>query len=128
VRTSTPTRAGHRRQRVRPQHVIDSPGLTKPFARVESERTGIVLEVATDLPGVQFYGGSNMGGGTGEKGSAPYVRRGALCLETQFYPDAPHANFPSSLFKAGEPFESTSIYRFPPPVTIGGNDTAEVHR
>jgi len=98
--------------------VINSPDLARPFARVESESTGIVMEVATDLPGVQFYGGNNMGQDKGEKGSAPYVRRGGLCLETQYYPDTPHhANFPTCLFKAGEPFTSTTIYRFLSPAT-----------
>ena len=99
--------------------VINSPDLARPFARVESTVTGIVMEVATDLPGVQLYGGNNMGGGTGEKGSAPYVRRGGLCLETQYYPDTPHhANFPTCLFRAGEPFSSTTIYRFVRPSSI----------
>lgn len=98
--------------------VINSPGLTKPFARVESTSSGIVMEVATDLPGVQFYGGNNMGQDKGEKGSAPYLRRGGLCLETQYYPDTPHhANFPTCVFKAGEAFTSTTIYRFLSPAT-----------
>jgi aldose 1-epimerase len=93
--------------------VINSPGLSHPFARVESAATGIVMEVVTDLPGVQFYGGSNMGNDHGEKGVAPYTKHGALCLETQYFPDTPHhANFPSCLFKAGEVFEATTIYRF----------------
>lgn len=101
-------------------YVINSPDVTKPFARVESPTTGIVLEVATDLPGVQFYGGNNMGSGALEKGEAPYVRRGAFCLETQYFPDTPHhPNFPSCLFRAGEPFASTTVFRF----TVAGDAT-----
>ncbi len=99
--------------------VISSPSLTTPFARVEAESTGIVLEVLTDLPGVQFYGGNNMGTEPGQgKGSSSYPRRGGFCLETQYYPDTPHhANFPRCLFSAGEPFVSTTVYRFTSPGT-----------
>lgn len=101
--------------------VINQPDLERAFARVESTLTGIVMEVATDLPGVQFYGGNNMGQGKGEKGAAPYVKGGAFCLETQYFTDTPHhPNFPTSFFRAGEPFKSTTIYRFP---SVATNET-----
>ena len=57
--------------------VLNNPGLSRPFARVESETTGIVMEVLSDLPGVQLYAGSNMGNDHGEKGTVPYVQHGA---------------------------------------------------
>lgn len=93
--------------------VINTPDISRPFARVASAASGILMEVSTDLPGVQFYGGSNMGNDHGEKSATPYVKHGALCLETQYFPDSPHhENFPSTLFAAGQTFESTTIYRF----------------
>lgn len=93
--------------------VIDHPGFDKPFATAKSEKTGIVMKVFTDLPGVQFYAGNNMGTDYGEKGGAKYVRRGAFCLETQFYPDTPNKpDFPGSLYKAGEKLVSKTIYQF----------------
>lgn len=94
-------------------YVINNPGNGKPFAKALSSKTGIAMEVYTDLPGVQFYSGNNMGNDSGEKGSSKYVKHGAFCLETQYYPDAPNKpNFPSSIFKAGKPFDSTTIYKF----------------
>ena len=94
-------------------YVINAPGFEKPFAVARSGRTGIVMEVFTDLPGVQFYSGNNMGTDTGTKDGADYVFRGAFCLETQYYPDTPNKpQFPSNLFHAGETFSSKTVYRF----------------
>ena len=94
-------------------YVINHPGFEKPFAIAKSNATGIVMEVFTDLPGVQFYSGNNMGNDTGTKDGADYVFRGAFCLETQYYPDTPNKpDFPSNLFKAGETLSSKTIYRF----------------
>ena len=94
-------------------YVIDAPGFDAPFACAKSEKTGIVMKVFTDLPGVQFYAGNNMGSDYGEKGGAKYVKRGAFCLETQFFPDTPNKpDFPGSLFKAGEALDSKTIYQF----------------
>ena len=70
------------------------------------------MEAFTDLPGVQFYSGNNMGTDTGTKDGADYVFRGAFCLETQYYPDTPNKpQFPSNLFHAGETFSSKTGYR-----------------
>lgn len=92
--------------------VLNCPSLQKPFATVFSEKTGITMEAFTDLPGVQFYSGNNMGRDTGEKGGK-YLFRGGFCLETQFFPDTPNKpQFPCDLFPAGKPFESETVYRF----------------
>ena len=94
-------------------YCINTPGFDKPFAIARSPKTGIVMEVYTDMPGVQYYSGNNMGNDTGTKEGADYVFRGAFCLETQYYPDTPnHANFPSNLFRAGEKLTSKTIYKF----------------
>lgn len=94
-------------------YVINNPSLETPFAKAKSEKTGIVLEAFTDMPGVQFYTGNNMGKDTGEKEASKYPPRGGFCLETQFYPDTPNKpNFPSNLFTAGEEFASTTIFKF----------------
>jgi aldose 1-epimerase len=94
-------------------YVINRPSLDTPFARVWSPGSGIEMRVRTDMPGVQIYGGSFLGDGSGEKGGKKYVRRGGLCLETQYFPDSPNKpGFPSAVFEAGRPFESTTIYEF----------------
>jgi aldose 1-epimerase len=93
--------------------VLDAPGLMAPFARARSEETGIVLEAFTDMPAVQFYSGNAMGAASLGKDGAYYPKRGGFCLETQFYPDTPNKpGFPSCLFRAGEVFESETVYKF----------------
>jgi aldose 1-epimerase len=80
---------------------------------VKSETTGVEMTVRTDLPGVQFYTGNYLGTDRPSKSGSVYGRRSGFCLETQFFPDAPHhANFPSVVFRAGEPFDSVTEYSF----------------
>jgi len=82
-------------------------------AVVHEPKTGRVLEVWTTEPGVQFYTGNFLDGtGTG-KGGKPYARRTAFCLETQHFPDSPnHPDFPSTLFKPGDHYHTTTEYKF----------------
>jgi aldose 1-epimerase len=81
-------------------------------ARVEDPKSGRVLEVLTTQPGVQFYTGNFLNGSVKGIGGT-YNFRGALCLETQHFPDSPnHSNFPSAELKPGEEFHQTTVYRF----------------
>src|ERR1019366_9313147 len=61
-------------------------GLTKA-AEVHETKSGRVMEVWTTEPAVQFYTGNFLDGTLHGKGKT-YVRRGALCMETQHYPDS----------------------------------------
>lgn len=75
------------------------------------EASGRTMEIYTDLPGVQLYAGNFIAGSA--KGGGEYVKRAGVCFETQHFPDAVnHENFPSPIVKAGEEFDSTTIYRF----------------
>lgn len=75
------------------------------------EKSGRVMEVYTDLPGVQFYSG-NMLNGIGKDG-VEYQARHGYCFETQHYPDAVNKpQFPSPFLKAGEEYRTTTIYKF----------------
>jgi aldose 1-epimerase len=70
------------------------------------------MEVWTTEPGVQFYGGNFMMGDTGKQGKT-YVFRGALCLETQHFPNSPNqASFPSVVLKPGATYGHTCVYKF----------------
>lgn len=81
-------------------------------ARAYDARSGRVLEVLTDQPGIQFYSGNFLDGTAKGKGSN-YNYRTGFCLETQHFPDSPnHPNFPSTELKPGQKFESTTILRF----------------
>lgn len=82
-------------------------------ARVTDPRSGIVLEVFTTEPGIQFYTGNFLDGTVKGKKEKIYNRRHALCLETQKYPDTPNKPaWPSATLRPGETYTSTCIYKF----------------
>ncbi len=83
-------------------------------AEAYDPKTGRKLEVFTDLPGMQFYCGNFIEGNIKGKGGRLYQKRDAFCFETQLFPDACHEKpgFKSSVLKAGEPYESTTVFRF----------------
>lgn len=82
-------------------------------AKAYSPTSGIALEVYTNEPGVQFYTGNFMDGKDTGKHGVLYPHRGALCLETQHYPDSPnHPDFPSVVLNPGEKYLSECIYKF----------------
>ena len=77
-----------------------------------SETSGIEMTVETDRPGVQIYSGNNLKRHTG-KGGRVIERRGAVCLETQLYPNGLACEgFPSPVLKAGEHLHSETAYAF----------------
>ena len=84
------------------------------LAAVVTEATsGRKMEVFTTEPGVQFYCGNFLDGTITGKRGKPYLHRGALCLETQHYPDSPNnPDFPSTVLKPGETYRSQTSYKF----------------
>lgn len=76
--------------------------------------SGRQMEVWTTEPGIQFYSGNFLDGSLKDgKGGAKYVKHGALCLETQHYPDSPNQSaFPSTVLKPGETYHHTTVYKF----------------
>ncbi len=82
-------------------------------AKVYEPDSGRIMEVFTSEPGVQFYGGNFMDGKTIGKNGGSYDYRGAICLETQHFPDSPNKkNFPSTLLEPGEAYSSICVYKF----------------
>src|SRR5947209_7243443 len=89
------------------------PGKLRLAARVSEPTSGRQMEVWTTEPGVQFYSSIGLDGTIVGKGGITYKKYGALCLETQHYPDSPnHPNFPSTIVRPGESFQSETIYKF----------------
>jgi aldose 1-epimerase len=87
-------------------------GELRPIAKLKDPKSGRVLTVHTDQPGVQLYTGNFLKGETG-KGGKPYAHRSALCLETQHYPDSVNqSTFPSILLDPDETYEHTCVYAF----------------
>ncbi len=82
-------------------------------ARVTEPVYGRTLEVYTNEPGLQFYGGNFLNGkDIGKKGRA-YTHRSSFCLETQHFPDSPNQpDFPSTMLNPGEEYYSVCVYKF----------------
>ena len=75
--------------------------------------SGRMLEVITDLPGMQLYTGNFLDGKQIGHGAKPFPYRSGFCLESGNYPDSPnHPDFPTTELNPGETFKSTTIYRF----------------
>jgi aldose 1-epimerase len=82
-------------------------------ARVYEATSGRVMEVFTTQPGVQFYSGNFLDGTITGKHGHVYKRRYGLCLETQHFPDSPnHPEFPSTILRPGETFQSKTVFKF----------------
>lgn len=82
-------------------------------ATLKEETTGRLMEVYTDLPGMQFYSGNFLKGDVPGKDGATYSHRTGLCFETQYYPNAINVpSFPQPVIKAGEEFTTVTKYTF----------------
>jgi aldose 1-epimerase len=82
-------------------------------ARVVEPKSGRVLEVITDQPGIQFYSGNFLDGTLVGTSGRMYRQGDGFALETQHYPDSPnHPNFPSTVLAPGQLYQTTTIYKF----------------
>jgi aldose 1-epimerase len=76
-------------------------------------RSGRVLVVWTDEPGVQFYTGNFLDGHLVGISGHTYRQGAGYTFETQHFPNSPNqASFPSTVLKAGSTFSTTTIYQF----------------
>ena len=81
-------------------------------ARVHDPKSGRVMEIYSDQPGVQFYSGNFL---DGEAGSGGFPLNGAFCLECQKFPDTPNQldkGFPTTLLKPGEVYKQVTVHKF----------------
>ena len=82
-------------------------------AKVMEPISGRTMEVYTNEPGLQFYGGNFLNGTEVGKNRKAYEYRTAFCLETQHFPDSPNnTHFPSTTLNPGEKYYSICIYKF----------------
>jgi aldose 1-epimerase len=85
----------------------------RPAARAVEPRSGRVLDVLTNAPGLQFYTGNSLNGALVGPAGQAYRQSDGFCFETQRFPDAPNQpGFPSTVLRPGERFRSTTIFRF----------------
>lgn len=92
-------------------YVLDS-AANGPQAVLTGDKSGIRMSMTTDQPGVQLYTANSMKPVRG-KGGAGYGARGAVCLETQHFPNTPaNPAFPSIVLRPGQVFASKTVYAF----------------
>jgi aldose 1-epimerase len=88
-------------------------GRLRPVARLRDPKSGRVLSLEADQPGVQFYTGKFLDGSHRGKG-AVYGRYAGLCLETQKYPNA--INVPAwqdqVILRPGQTYAHQMVHRF----------------
>ncbi|WP_315827039.1 MULTISPECIES: aldose epimerase family protein [unclassified Bradyrhizobium] len=81
-------------------------------ARLASPRSGRVMELLTDQPGLQVYSGNYLDGTVTGKGRV-YRQSDALCLEPQVWPDSPNRpDFPSARLAPDDVYKHETVYRF----------------
>lgn len=81
-------------------------------AALYDPHSGRTMEVLTTLPGLQLYTSNHIEKISG-KGGLVYEKYGAVCLETQYFPDSCNQpSFPSTLLLPGDLYDETTVYRF----------------
>ncbi len=95
-------------------YVLDGEGGALALAATVFEpRSGRVMDVLTDQPGVQLYTGNHLDGSLVGTGGVAYPKHSGLCLETQHFPNSPNEpSFPSTVLRPGQVYETTTVYRF----------------
>lgn len=94
-------------------YVLKNEGKYALCGKLISQKSGICMEVSTDLPGIQLYSANFLENEKGGKEGRTYGRRSAICFESQYFPDAcHHENFQSPIVKAGEVYRTKTGYRF----------------
>ncbi len=87
-------------------------GKVRKVAELFDPKSGRLMTVFTDQPGLQFYSGNFLDGKSRGKGVDFQFRTG-LCLEAQHFPDSPNKpSFPSVTLRPGEVYRQTTIYQF----------------
>jgi aldose 1-epimerase len=82
-------------------------------ATLYDPHSGRFMEVLTTQPGIQFYTGNFLDGSLTGRDGKKIVKHGALCLETQHFPDSPNqSSFPSTILGPGQTFHEITIYEF----------------
>jgi aldose 1-epimerase len=85
----------------------------EPAARVFEPTSGRVLSISTTEPGIQFYSGNFLDSTLVGTGGKMYREGDGFALETQHFPDSPnHANFPSTVLRPGQTYQTSTVYQF----------------
>ncbi|CAN5504774.1 galactose mutarotase [soil metagenome] len=81
-------------------------------ARLSDPKSGRVLEILTDQPGIQVYTGNFIDGTTVGKSGQIYRQGDGIALEPQHFPDAPNRpNFAPVRLDPGQTYRNTMIFK-----------------
>jgi len=93
--------------------VNGDPSTLRPVAKLRDPKSGRVMTVGANQPGVQFYSGTSMDGSTRGKGGT-HTQYCALCIETQKFPNA--INVPAwrkdAVLRPGQTYRHVMIHKF----------------
>ena len=93
--------------------VLKTDGKFAKVASMTGAKSGIVMDVYTDMPGMQVYtaNGTTIECGKNKSSYKPFC---GACFETQFFPESSwhHENFKSCVLKANTKFTTVTEYRF----------------
>jgi aldose 1-epimerase len=92
-------------------YAVDGDGF-RQVAYLQDPASGRALELWANQPGMQLYTGNWLRNIKG-KGGRVYRPYGAVCLETQAFPDAVnHPNFPSEIVRPGVAYQHDMLFKF----------------
>ena len=93
--------------------VNGEPHAMRLMAKLKDPKSGRVMTITADQPGLQFYSGNFMDGKTSGKG-VTHVQYAGLCLESQKFPNS--INVPAwkdeVILKPGQTYKHTMIHKF----------------
>lgn len=85
----------------------------RKISTLTGDKSGISMDTYTDLPGVHIYSGNGIEEDIVCKGGNIYKMHQAVCLETQYFPNAfKNSHFPSTILKKGEKYDTTTEFKF----------------
>lgn len=80
---------------------------------IKGEKSGITMEMYTDQPGIQLYTPAKFNPDRKYKDGAKYGRYGAICFETQAFPNGlKFSHFPDIVVRKGEKYDTVTTYKF----------------
>jgi len=89
----------------------DSEDALEEAAVLHDPDSGRTLTISTTEPGIQFYSGNFLDGTLVGTGGGIYRQGDGLALETQHFPDSPNQpDFPSTVLRPGEEYDSTTVF------------------
>ena len=92
--------------------VLKNDNVFEKVALLHSNKSGISMEVYTDMPGVQIYTGNFIENELGKQGVI-YQKNQGVCFETQYFPNAINVpEFEIATVEKDKRFCSATVFKF----------------